>query len=51
MPADVSDYREELLLSLCTACALAANSIKKAQHRYKAQYDGKTCPVNLRVRD
>ena len=46
-PAYVSDYREELVLFLSTACAVAANSIKKAR-RYKAQYD-KTRPVNHRV--
>ena len=50
-PADVSDYREDLVLSLSTACTLAANSIKKTQRCYKAQYDKKTRPVNHRIRD
>jgi hypothetical protein len=30
---------------------LAANSLKKAKHRYKAQYDKKTRPVNHRFGD
>ena len=50
-PADVSDYHEEFVLSLSTTRALAANSIKKAQRRYKAQYDKKIRSVNHRVGD
>ena len=50
-PAEVSDYRQELVLSLSSARTLAANSIKKAQRRYKAQYDKKTRPVHHRVGD
>lgn len=50
-PVDILDYREELVLSLSTACTLAAKSIKKAQRRYKARYDKKTHPVNHRVGD
>ena len=50
-PVDVSDYREELVLSLSSARTLAASSIKEAQCRYKAQYDKKTHPVNHRVGD
>lgn len=49
--ADVSDYREELVLSLSSARTLATNSIKKAQSRYKAQYDKKSRPVNHKVGD
>ena len=38
-PADVSDYQEELILFLSTACKMAANSICKAQAKYKKSYD------------
>ena len=38
-PADVSDYREHLMLSLTTARELAAQTIQRAQQRYKKQYD------------
>jgi hypothetical protein len=35
----VEDYREELVLSLTSAWDLAAQSIQKAQERYKRNYD------------
>ena len=35
----VGDYREELMLSLMSAQDLAAQSIQKAQERYKRNYD------------
>ena len=38
---DVTDYREELTLSLASARELAAASIRKAQQRYKSGYDKK----------
>ena len=38
-PADVNDYREELMLSLSSAREIAAASIQKAQERYKKSYD------------
>ena len=38
-PVNVGDYREELILSLSSARNTAAESIQKAQSRYKAQYD------------
>ena len=38
-PADVSDYREELILSLSLARKLAAESIQKVQVKYKRNYD------------
>ena len=50
-PTEVTDYREELVLSLSSARAVAVDAIKKAQGRYKAQYDRKTNPVNYRVGD
>lgn len=50
-PTDVADYREELVLSLSSARAVAVEAIKKAQGRYKAQYDKKSHPVNYRVGD
>ena len=36
---DISDYQEELVLSLSSARELAALNIKAAQKRYKRQYD------------
>ena len=40
-PADVSDYREELMLSVSSARELAASSIRRAQAKYKKSYDQK----------
>lgn len=38
-PADVSEYKEELCLSLSVARDLAARNIQKAQTKYKKYYD------------
>ena len=38
----ITDYREELLLNLSSATALAAKSISKAQQNQKDQYDRHT---------
>ena len=38
-PTDVSDYREELMLSLTSARSLAQSHIRQAQRRYKTQHD------------
>ena len=40
-PTDVDDYREELILSLSSARALAATHIQSAQRKYKGYYDRK----------
>ena len=48
---DVSDYREELMLSLSSARELAATSIQTAQARYKRQYDRNAREANLRLGD
>ena len=45
-PADVSEYREELCVSISTARQLAANAIQKAQRKYKKYYDE---PAKLKV--
>ena len=45
-PMTVSDYREQVILSLSTARELAAKSIQKAQKKYKAP-----APSHLRVGD
>ena len=37
-PTDVTDYREELALSLSSARTLAASQIQKAQSKYKKCY-------------
>ena len=38
-PVEVSDYREEIILSLSTARKLAAESIRTVQAQYKRMYD------------
>ena len=38
-PADVSEYREELCLSVSSARQLAADAVQKAQKKYKKYYD------------
>ena len=43
-PTQVSDYREELILSLSSARQLACKEIQKSQERYKRHYD-KSCHV------
>lgn len=48
---DLSDYREELVLSLATARELAVQSIRAAQDRYKKQYDKRANAVEMRVGD
>ena len=50
-PTDVSDYREELVLSLSSARALANKANAKSQSRQKAQYDKKAVSPKLRVGD
>ena len=49
--ADLSDYREELVLSLSSAREHAVSSLKEAQKRYKKQYDKKARTVPLRCGD
>ena len=49
--ATVADYREQLVLSLSTARALAVDSIKQAQEKYKRLYDRKSSPSHLKVGD
>ena len=48
-PADVCDYREELMISLSSARELAARNIQRAQMRYKKQYDRDTRKPDLRL--
>lgn len=50
-PVSVSDYRQQLILSLSSARELAAANIQKAQRRYKHQYDKKAHPTNYSVGD
>ncbi len=50
-PADVSDYREQLMISLSSARELAAGSIRAARNKYKRHYDKKTQPVPFRRGD
>ena len=48
---DITDYREELVLNLSSARALAAKSILKAQQNQKDQYDRHTNSSKLKVGD
>ena len=50
-PTDVSDYREQLVLSLTSARDLATQSIRKAQNQYKSQYDKKSTKRTYQVGD
>ena len=48
-PAQVDDYREQLMMTLSSARELAASNIRKAQGRYKEQYDRHARPCDLRL--
>ena len=48
-PAEIDDYRQELILALSNAHRLAAESIQGAQAKYKASYDRKCQPLTYRL--
>ena len=48
---DVSDFREQMMLSLSTARNLAIKTSKEAQRRYRLQYDKTARTSKLRVGD
>ena len=48
---EVSDYREEMILSLSTARRMAAESIRAAQARYKKTYDRTSREADYKVGD
>ena len=48
-PADVSDYRDQLTLSLSSARQLAVESVQRAQKKYKRNYDKTATPAILRT--
>ena len=48
---DISDYREELILSLSSARNKAHRAICKAQKRYKAQHDKRIHEVKMKLGD
>ena len=50
-PVEVSDYREEIILSLSTARKLAAESIRTAQAQYKRMYDKYSREANYQLGD
>ena len=50
-PTEISDYREEVILSPSTARRLAAEAIKGAQTRYKRTYDQRSKEVNYQLGD
>ena len=50
-PTEVSDYREELVLSLSTARRQAAEAIQMAQTKYKASYDRRSRDMDYQIGD
>ena len=48
---DIQDYQEELMVSLTSARELAAEAIRRAQGRYKFQYDKNVREKTLRKGD
>ena len=50
-PTDITDYREELMCSLSSAREIAATSIRRAQARYKRQYDRRARESTVRIGD
>ena len=48
---DLSDYREQRMVSLSSARELAARTIRTAQQKYKRQCDKKSRPLSFRLRD
>ena len=50
-PTELSDYQEELVLSLSTARRLAAESIQTAQIKYKSLYDRRSRDMNYGIGD
>ena len=50
-PTYVSDYREKLMMSLSSARKLAAETIQKAQVKYKSYYDRNVRETELKVED
>ena len=50
-PADIEDYREELILSLSSARQLALAKVQEAQKHYKQQYDKKIRTIDVKIGD
>ena len=50
-PTDMSDFREELTLSLSSARKIAASCIQQAQKKYKRNYDQKASVREYRIGD
>ena len=50
-PMNVSDYRQELMLSLSSARETVAKCIRQAQKKYKSQHDTKLVIVNYELGD
>ena len=51
LPYSVADYREQLVQTLSTSRHLAEEMMRKAQHRYKTQFDKKARQRHYRVGD
>ena len=50
-PTEVSDYREEMVLSLSAAHRLAAEAIRASQTKYKASYDRHSRDMDYQIGD
>lgn len=50
-PTKVSDYLEELVLSLSSARQIATEAIRTAQLKYTSSYDRRSCDVNFQMGD
>ena len=50
-PSDVSDYQEELILSLSSARELAATNIREEQKRSKERYDKRSVVKEYKIGD
>ena len=50
-PVDITEYHEEVVLSLSSARKFAAANIKVAQRNYKCQYDKHSVSVRFKVGD
>jgi len=50
-PTNITDYREQMILSLSSARKLAEQTNKEAQKRYKQQYDKIARESKIKVED
>lgn len=48
-PGNTQDFREELFLSLSSACEVSAKAVQKTQQHYKTAFDCKLKPITYHV--